>query len=94
MTEQLIQQLLQYGGGVAIIIALAYLFDRVACFMNKDGKEDCDKTITDIDARLTKIETNDLHDLDYMRDKIDKLGEKVNNLENRIIKIETKINKR
>ena len=45
----------------------------------------------DIEIRLKKIETNDLHDLEYIRDRVDKIEEKINEIDTRLAVVETKI---
>ena len=92
MTDELISQLLQYGGGVAIIVALIFLITKGIIPLIGTRKDN------NVAARLKKIETNDLGDLEYIRERLDLLQRDFNDfkgkVEVRLAKIEAKINGR
>ena len=90
MPEQLFAELIKYGGGTGIIVALIFLLREIARFTNRNNNKNNNKQMKD--EVLKELRRNDLHDLEYIRNRLDKLEEKFNNLENRVIKIEVKMN--
>jgi len=88
LEETIITELIKWGGGTAIIIALVFLFRTLVPLIN--NRKDNGK-INNFDKRLKAIENDKSHDFDYLREKVDKLEDKLNNLENRIIRVEIRM---
>ena len=92
MTDELISQLVQWGGGTAMIIALTFLIVKGIIPLIGTRRDN------NVAARLKKIEENDLGDLEYIRERLDLLQRDFGNfkgeVEVRLAKIEAKINGR
>jgi len=85
MDYEILKILAQFGGGTAILVALCFVLKAIADLVkarNGNGKF----------GELQKIVTNDIrHELDRIWASIDKINERLDNFEVRLIKLEVNI---
>jgi uncharacterized membrane protein YhiD involved in acid resistance len=86
MDVEIYKLLIQWGGGTAVIVAIIFLLKELNQLLKN-------KTNNNLDARLKKLETNDLHEIS---NEIKDLRTDVNTLQNdvalireRLVRIET-----
>ena len=82
MEEAIFTELIKYGGGVAVLIALYFVLKEISQIVqsrNGNGKL----------AELQKIVTNDYrHEFDRLWDAVDKINDRLDETERRLIKLE------
>jgi hypothetical protein len=89
MEQELIKLLIQYGGGGVILAGLYFVLSKISeIIKNRNGYCDNKKL-----HELEKLVMNDYrHELNRLWDAIDKINERLDDFERRIIKLEVKIN--
>jgi hypothetical protein len=91
MEQELIKLLIQYGGGGVILAGLYFVLSKIAEIVKNRNGYCNDKKFHE----LEKLVTNDYrHELNRLWDAIDKINERLDDFERRIIKLEVKINGR
>ena len=90
MEQELIKLGLQGGVSILVLVALYFVLSKIAEIVkNRNGNGDNNEKFNE----LQKTVMNDYrHELDRLWSSIDKINGKLDNFEERIIKLEVKIN--
>jgi len=97
MDIEIYRVLIQYGGGVAIIVALIFLFKELNNLLKSKNNNHINERIAELDERLTnsleKLETNDLYhaqlQINELRGEVDGIRKDLKIITNKVIQIET-----
>lgn len=97
MDTEIYKVLIQYGGGVAILVALIFLFKELNQLLKSRNNNHINERIAELDARLTnsleKLETNDLYhaqlQINELRSEVDGIRKDLKIITNKVIQIET-----
>ena len=92
MEQQVFLELIKYGGGTAIIVALIFLLRAIGDLISLNKRNgDVNKLIRRTD-RLEQLLTNDyFHTLDKISCDVRELREDVQDLQQRVSKLEVKV---
>ena len=97
MDTEIYKVLIQYGGGVAILVALIFLFKELNQLLKSRNNNHINERIAELDTRLTnsleKLETNDLYhaqlQINELRSEVDGIRKDLKIITNKVIQIET-----
>ena len=85
MEQSILTEIIKYGGGIGILLALYLVLSKISEIVksrNGNGKF----------SEFQKIVTNDMrHELDRIWNCIDKINERLDDFERRLVRIEVKI---
>jgi len=96
MTEEIINSLIQLGGGV-VITYIVYLIIKVVLGFKNGGKNNKDnlsyqQTINDRLDKLEKRTSNDIqHQISKLNDRVDKIDDRLRKVEENLAVIKSKI---
>jgi len=92
MEQQVFLELIKYGGGTAIIIALVFLFREISGLISLNKRNGAiDKLARKTDYLETKIDNEYFHLLDKLSCDVRELREDIQDLQQRVSRLETKV---
>ena len=86
MGNEIFLELIKWGGSTALIVAIIYLIRELSGLLKSKTNNNLDKRINDLETGIGKIKGNELHEI---RVDINNLQNKVDNLSERLTKVET-----
>jgi peptidoglycan hydrolase CwlO-like protein len=86
MGNEIFLELIKWGGSTAMVVAIIYLIRELSGLLKSKTNNNLDKRINDLETGIGKIKGNELHEI---RVDINNLQNKVDNLSERLTKIET-----
>lgn len=86
MGNEIFLELIKWGGSTALIVAIIYLIRELSGLLKSKTNNHLDERITNLETGINKVKNNELHDI---RNDINMLQNKVDNLSERLTKIET-----
>ncbi len=84
--SEIFMELIKWGGSTAMVVAIIYLIRELSGLLKSKTNNNLDKRINDLETGIGKIKGNELHEI---RVDINNLQNKVDNLSERLTKIET-----
>jgi len=84
--SEIFMELIKWSGGIAMVVAIIYLIRELSGLLKSKTNNNLDKRINDLETGIGKIKGNELHEI---RVDINNLQNKVDNLSERLTKIET-----
>jgi peptidoglycan hydrolase CwlO-like protein len=86
MGNEIFLELIKWGGSTAMVVAIIYLIRELSGLLKSKTNNNLDKRINDLEAGVGKIKGNELHEI---RVDINNLQNKVDDLSQRLTKVET-----
>jgi peptidoglycan hydrolase CwlO-like protein len=86
MGNEIFLELIKWGGSTAMVVAIIYLIRELSGLLKSKTNNNLDKRINDLETGIGKIKGNELHEI---RVDINNLQNKVDNLSERLTKVET-----
>ena len=86
MGNEIFLELIKWGGSTAMVVAIIYLIRELSGLLKSKTNNNLDKRINDLEAGIGKIKGNELHEI---RVDINNLQNKVDDLSQRLTKVET-----
>ena len=86
MGNEIFLELIKWGGSTAMVVAIIYLIRELSKLLKNKTNNNLDKRINDLETGIGKIKGNELHEI---RVDINNLQNKVDNLSERLTKVET-----
>ena len=86
MEQEIYIELIKWGGSTAMVVAIIYLIRELSGLLKSKTNNNLDKRINDLEAGVGKIKGNELHEI---RVDINNLQNKVDDLSQRLTKVET-----
>lgn len=84
--SEIFMELIKWGGSTAMVVAIIYLIRELSGLLKSKTNNNLDKRINDLETGIGKIKGNELHEI---RVDINNLQNKVDNLSERLTKVET-----
>ena len=86
MENEIFLELIKWSGSTALIVAIIYLIRELSGLLKSRTNNRLDERITNLETGVNKVKNNELHDI---RNDINALQNKVDNLSERLTKVET-----
>jgi len=86
MGNEIFLELIKWGGSTAMVVAIIYLIRELSGLLKSKTNNNLDKRINDLETGIGKIKGNELHEI---RVDINNLQNKVDDLSQRLTKVET-----
>jgi len=86
MGNEIFLELIKWGGSTALIVAIIYLIRELSGLLKNKTNNHLDERITNLETGINKVKNNELHDI---RNDINMLQNKVDNLSERLTRVET-----
>jgi len=86
MGNEIFLELIKWGGSTALIVAIIYLIRELSGLLKSKTNNHLDERITNLETGINKVKNNELHDI---RNDINMLQNKVDNLSERLTRVET-----
>ena len=84
--SEIFMELIKWGGSTAMVVAIIYLIRELSGLLKSKTNNNLDKRINDLETGIGKIKGNELHEI---RVDINNLQNKVDDLSQRLTKVET-----
>ena len=85
MGNEIFLELIKWGGSTALIVAIIYLIRELSGLLKSRTNNRLDERITNLETGISKVKNNELHEI---RGDINTLQNKVDDLSQRLTKIE------
>ena len=86
MGNEIFLELIKWSGSTALIVAIIYLIRELSGLLKNKTNNHLDERITNLETGINKVKNNELHDI---RNDINMLQNKVDNLSERLTRVET-----
>ena len=84
--SEIFMELIKWGGSTAMVVAIIYLIRELSGLLKSRTNNRLDERITNLETGISKVKNNELHEI---RVDINNLQNKVDNLSERLTKVET-----
>ena len=85
MGNEIFLELIKWGGSTAMVVAIIYLIRELSGLLKSRTNNRLDERITNLETGISKVKNNELHEI---RGDINTLQNKVDDLSQRLTKIE------
>lgn len=85
MGNEIFLELIKWGGSTAMVVAIIYLIRELSGLLKSRTNNRLDERITNLETGVNKVKNNELHEI---RGDINTLQNKVDDLSQRLTKIE------
>ena len=85
MGNEIFLELIKWGGSTAMVVAIIYLIRELSKLLKNKTNNNLDERITSLETGISKVKNNELHEI---RGDINNLQNKVDDLSQRLTKIE------
>ena len=85
MGNEIFLELIKWGGSTAMVVAIIYLIRELSKLLKNKTNNNLDERITSLETGISKVKNNELHEI---RGDINTLQNKVDDLSQRLTKIE------
>lgn len=84
--SEIFMELIKWGGSTAMVVTIIYLIRELSGLLKSRTNNRLDERITNLETGVNKVKNNELHEI---RGDINALQNKVDNLSERLTKVET-----